>query len=355
MDNRYMMRSLQLAELAKGNTAPNPMVGATLVFENRIIGAGYHHAHGEHHAEVDCLLSVDSKDRQLIPMSTMYVTLEPCAHFGLTPPCAVRLVEEKIKKVVIANGDPFSKVSGKGIELLLKAGIEVELGQKDREGLWLNRRFFCFHTLRRPYIVLKWAQTSDGYIAPADRSRTQISGPIAQLLVHKWRKEEAAIMVGTTTAINDNPSLTARLWSGRQPLRIVLDRDLKIQPAANLLDGSAATWVVNEQKEDVLPNIRYIRIGFDDRMIHNLLNKLYEANKLSVIVEGGAQLLNTFISAGLWDEARVFTSAGYLGSGIPAPVLTNATSSFSTKVGDDQLQVSVNRNSAYPYVAGMAL
>lgn len=350
-----MKRCLQMAEMAKGNTSPNPMVGAVLVFDARIIGEGYHHHYGGNHAEVDCLLSVKDADRHLIPLSTMFVSLEPCAHFGLTPPCAVRLVEEKVKKVVIANIDPFSKVSGRGIELLQQGGIEIEVGALANEGLWLNRRFFSFHTKRRPYITLKWAQTADGYIAPPDRSRQQITGTLAQKLVHKWRTEEAAIMVGTTTAINDDPQLTARQWDGKHPLRIVLDRKLQIDKRHKLFDCSADTWVVNDQKEGNDGNIRYVLIEFTEDLLPRLLEKLYEAKKLSLIVEGGEHLLSSFIAAGLWDEARVFTGIGTMGNGIAAPELTNARVAFSTALGADLLHVSVNRESAYAYVPGMAL
>ena len=350
-----MRRSLQLAAQASGYTSPNPMVGATLVYNDRIIGEGFHHAYGRHHAEVDCLLNVAEEDRQWIPESTMYVTLEPCAHYGLTPPCALLLVRERVNRVVIANTDPFVQVSGKGIAILQEAGIEIETGMLAAEGLWLNRRFFCFHTQYRPYIVLKWAQTSDGYIAPADKNRYQITGNLAQQLVHKWRTEEAAILVGATTALNDNPQLTARLWHGRQPLRIVLDRNLQLPPSHAVFDAAAETWIVNELKEEQKGNVRYVQLAFDRTLIASLIQQLHIAKKLSLIVEGGAKLLNSFIEHGLWDEARIFTGSQTLGGGLPAPLLTNAAIAFETTIGCDRLNVLVNKHSSYRYVAGMGL
>jgi diaminohydroxyphosphoribosylaminopyrimidine deaminase/5-amino-6-(5-phosphoribosylamino)uracil reductase len=351
----YMQLCLDLAQRAKGHTAPNPMVGAILVHNDRIIGEGWHHYYGADHAEVNCLRNVAEADKHLIPESTMYVNLEPCAHYGITPPCANRLVEEKVKKVVIANTDPFEKVSGKGIDILKKGGIEVETGVLEKEGLWVNRRFFCFHTQKRPYIILKWAQTKDGFIAPADRSRLQITGDESTRLVHKWRTEEAAIMVGTTTAMNDNPQLTARLWQGKQPLRIVLDRKLQLPHAHHVFDKAAATWIINEQKELLEGNIHSIPLIFDDTLLQQLLHKLYETKILSLVVEGGATLLNNFINAGLWDEARVFTGTASLKDGIPAPVLRDEVTAYNTAIGNDTLQVSVNKNSAYAYVKGMEL
>ncbi len=344
-----------MAQRAKGHTAPNPMVGAVLVHNDRIIGEGWHHYYGADHAEVNCLKNVPDPDKHLIPESTMYVNLEPCAHYGITPPCATRLVQEKIKKVVIANKDPFEKVSGLGIQILQDAGIEVTTGICASEGEWVNRRFFTFHSLHRPYIILKWAQTTDGFIAPPDRSRLQITGPESQNLVHKWRTEEAAIMVGTTTAIYDNPRLTARHYHGRQLLRIVLDRKLHLPQTNHIFDDAAATWVINEQREILSGNIHSIQIPFDDSLLVSLMHRLRDANILSLIVEGGATLLNSFISLGLWDEARIFTGSITLKEGIPAPVITNHNIAFKTPSGEDTLQVTINKNNAYPYIEGMEL
>jgi diaminohydroxyphosphoribosylaminopyrimidine deaminase/5-amino-6-(5-phosphoribosylamino)uracil reductase len=351
----YMRQSLELAEKAKGYTAPNPMVGAVLVHEGRIIGKGWHHFRGSHHAEVNCLNSVAEGDRALIRESTMYVNLEPCAHQGLTPSCAVRLVKERVKKVVIANADPFEKVSGRGIAILEQGGIEVETGLLEAEGLWLNRRFFCFHDQKRPYVILKWAQTADGFIAPVDGSRLQISGEESMRLVHKWRTEESAIMVGATTARNDNPRLTARLWEGKQPLRIVLDRNLQLPETNHIFDEAAASWVVNEQRETLHGNLHSIKLPFDDSLLPALMERLHQAEMQSLIVEGGAHLLDCFIEQGLWDESRIFISPKILKEGIQAPLLNDEVAAMETRSGEDTLQFFVNANSTYQYVQGMEL
>ena len=351
----YMKRCLDLAQKGVGYTAPNPMVGAVLVHNDRVIGEGWHHAYGEVHAEVDCLNSVAESDKALIPESTMYVSLEPCAHTGKTPPCAHRLVKEKVKKVVIANRDPFELVSGKGIEILQQAEIEVEIGMLEAEGAWLNRRFFTFHTQKRPYIILKWAKTKDGFIAPADRSRYQITNAHSQQLVHKWRTEEAAIMVGTTTAINDDPQLTARMWAGKQPLRIALDKTLKIPKSNRLYDNAADTWIINELSNEIVGNIRLVKMDFKESVLPQILSLLYEHKIMSLIVEGGAQLLDSFIAANLWDEARVFAGKTMLANGVAAPLLDNSAHAMTTFLDDDRLEVFVNNKNAYPYRKGMSL
>jgi diaminohydroxyphosphoribosylaminopyrimidine deaminase / 5-amino-6-(5-phosphoribosylamino)uracil reductase len=353
--NTYMQKCLELAQRAKGHTAPNPMVGAVLVYGERIIGEGWHHFYGADHAEVNCLKNVADADKSLIPQSTMYVNLEPCAHYGITPPCAVRLVKEKVKKVVIANIDPFEKVSGSGLKILTEGGIEVETGILEKEGLWLNRRFFCFHSRNRPYIILKWAQTNNGFIAPSDKSQLWITGKESQKLVHKWRTEEGAIMVGTNTAMCDNPRLTARLHEGKQPLRIVLDRNLQLPPTNHVFDSAAATWIVNEQHEWLNGNVHSVKLKFDDTLLTQLMARLHAAKILSIIIEGGAVLLNSFIGKGLWDEARIFTGDVFLKDGIPAPRLENEVPVFHKESGADSLQVFTNKNSAYKYVEGMEL
>lgn len=350
----YMQRCLQLASMGKGHVAPNPMVGAVLVHNGRIIGEGWHKQYGQAHAEVNCLQSVGEADKPLIPDSIMYVSLEPCAHYGKMPPCATRLVQEHVKEVIICNDDPFDKVAGRGIEILRQAGIPATSGLLAAEGKWLNRRFFCFHQQQRPYIILKWAQTNNGFLAPADGSRMQLTGTPAQELLHKWRTEEPAIMVGTTTARNDNPQLTARLAQGKQPLRIVLDRQLSLPPGLNIYADDAQTWIVNEGKEAVEGHISFIKLDFDNTLLLQLMRRLYSAGIQSVIVEGGGRLLNSFIEAGLWDEARVFTAPVQLGDGIHAPVL-NTNAVFKTAIGEDALELYVNDKSNYPYVGGMEL
>ncbi len=351
----YMKRCLALAERAKGYTSPNPMVGAVLVHNDRIIGEGWHHHYGADHAEVNCLKNVADTDKSLIPESTMYVNLEPCAHYGITPPCADRLVQEKVKKIIIANKDPFEKVAGKGMEILKDGGVVVAAGTMEREGLWLNRRFFCFHREKRPYIILKWAQTSDGFIAAADKKRLQLTNPESQKLLHKWRTEEAAIMVGWNTALNDNPQLTARLWPGKQPLRIALDRGLHLPPTHHLFDGAAATWIINDQREILQGNVHSVFLPFDDTLLPHLMQRLFDARMISLIVEGGAELLNSFIKLGLWDEARIFTGDMSIGDGIAAPAINCDTPAFTREIASDKLDVYVNTESNYPYVAGMEL
>lgn len=349
-----MMRCLELAQKAEGYTRPNPMVGAVLVHEGRIIGEGYHHNYGAAHAEVNCLEQVAAADKHLVPESTMYVNLEPCSHYGLTPPCATRLIAEKVKKVVIANADPFREVNGRGVAVMQEMGIDVETGLRAAEGLWLNRRFFCFHTMKRPYIILKWAQSKDGLIGHTGGMPARISGYESITLSHKWRSREAAIMVGYLTALNDNPQLTARQWQGRQPLRIALDRNLTLPADHNLFNEDAATWLVNAQRETISGHVHYVRVPFEN-LLPALLTRLHEANILSLIVEGGAQLLSSFIAAGLWDEARIVTSQQTLGEGVAAPVGLVGNQILSETSGSDTVEVFTNRASPIPYVAGMKL
>lgn len=349
----FMNRCFSLAQQARGFTAPNPMVGAVLVYNQKIIGEGWHQQYGGNHAEVNCLNNVEKVYKHLIHESTLYVNLEPCAHQGNTPPCADRLVQEKIKHVVIANTDPFAQVNGRGLEILKQGGVAVTTGVMEKEGLWLNRRFFCFHTFRRPYIILKWAQTADGFIAPADRSRLQITGEYSQLLVHKWRTEEAAVMVGSTTAMNDNPQLTARLYDGRQPLRIITDRNLQLPDTHHIFDKKVPTWIVNELKDETTDNLEYVKLNYDEQFLEQLMERLYEGRILSLIVEGGSALLNSFINEGLWDEVRKFTGKSILNEGIPAPQLKNGDRVLNTFVEQDTLDIFVNNKSPYSYVRGM--
>jgi len=345
---KYMQRCLELAQKASGFTSPNPMVGAVLVHEGRTIGEGYHHYYGAPHAEVNCLDDVASADRHLIPHSTLYVNLEPCAHYGLTPPCATRIITEQIKRVVVANTDPFGEVNGRGIAILKEMGTEVITDVLRKEGAWLNRRFFCFHTRKRPYIILKWAQTTDGFIGNEDKSSLQITGPESLQLSHRWRTEEAAIMVGHTTALNDNPQLTARLYKGRQPLRIALDRNLSLPHTHHLFNDDAATWIINDREETVSGNVHYVHIPFTN-LLPALLSRLFEARILSIIVEGGAHLLNSFIEAGLWDEARVFTAGLRLEKGVPAPILRSHTVAHSATCGNDHLQILTNTAAGFAW------
>lgn len=354
-DSQYMMRCLQLAALAKGHTAPNPMVGAVLVHEGRIIGEGYHRVYGQAHAEVNCFENVAETDRHLVPSSVLYVSLEPCAHFGKTPPCADRIVREGVKKVVICNRDPFAQVDGKGINILQRHGIEVITGVLEQEGEWLNRRFFTFHKQHRPYVILKWAQTDNGFFAPADRSRFQMSNEYSQRLSHQWRREESAILVGTHTALNDNPQLLARYGEGRQPLRIALDKELQLPVTHQLLSGTHPTWIINRHRDEAEGHTHYVRSDDEKEVMDFLLSSLYRENIQSLIVEGGAVLLQSFIDAGVWDEARIFTTPPMLQQGIAAPALTDATLLLDTALDQDRLQVFSRDHHSYKPLTGTPL
>lgn len=351
----YIKRCLELAEKGKGRVAPNPMVGAVLVHNSRVIGEGWHQKYRESHAEVNCLENVSDEDKHLIPESTMYVSLEPCAHHGNTPPCAERLVKERVKKVVVCNADPFDKVSGKGFRVLDDAGVDTDKGILQEEGRWINRRFFCYNELKRPYIILKWAQTKNGFFAPLDRSRFQISNKHSAQLLHKWRTEEDAIMVGATTALHDDPELTARNWNGKNPLRIVLDKKLNLRRESKLLNNKAETWVINESRSKSVDNITYIQFDFGEGILPQLMEKLHSAKVQSLIIEGGAKLLQSFINANLWDEARVFHGEIVMNEGIVAPALANSISAFSSDLNGDVLNVYTNKDTRYPYVKELGL
>ena len=335
-----MQRCLQLALSGAGNVAPNPMVGAVLVHNGNIIGEGYHQQFGEAHAEVNCIESVREQNKALISKSTLYVSLEPCAHFGKTPPCADLIITQKIPTVVIGCRDSYKKVNGKGIEKLQAAGIEVISGVLEAEAKEINKRFFIFHQLARPYIILKWAQSNDHKIAHADFSRVMISGDITNRLVHKWRSEEAAIMVGANTTLHDNPTLTTRLWPGNNPIRIVIDKNLQLAASSNLLlPDNGLTIIFNDQKNEETDGIIYQKTDPLQAVLPQILQQLFLHNINSVLVEGGAKLLQSFIDAGVWDEARVITNQQLIiGGGIAAPVLKNETLITTAKPGTDLIQ-----------------
>ncbi|MFM6925278.1 MAG: bifunctional diaminohydroxyphosphoribosylaminopyrimidine deaminase/5-amino-6-(5-phosphoribosylamino)uracil reductase RibD, partial [Ferruginibacter sp.] len=319
---QYMQRCLQLAAMGAGKVAPNPIVGAVLVYEDRVIGEGYHQKYGEAHAEVNCINSVAEADKKLIAESTLYVSLEPCAHFGKTPPCADLIIQNNIPKVVIGCRDSFKEVAGKGIERLKDAGIKVVVGLMEEECLELNRRFFVFHEKKRPYIILKWAQSSDGKIAATGEARSFISNEFTNRLVHKWRAEEAAILVGTNTVLLDDPSLTARLWPGNDPVRLVIDTALKLPLHLKLFDRTVKTIVFNFVKTAEEEDLVYYQLKKEENIPVQIADALYLMNIQSVIVEGGAMLLQSFIDIGLWDEAREISNEQLtIGNGLSAPVL----------------------------------
>lgn len=339
-DEHFMLRALELAKKGLGNVSPNPMVGCVIVYEGKVIGEGWHQKYGEGHAEVNAVNSVENK--ALLKESTIYVTLEPCAHHGKTPPCADLLIRHLVKKVVICNSDPFEEVDGKGIDRLRKAGIEVELGVLENKGLELNKRFFTFHQKKRPYVVLKWAQTADGFVARENFDSKWISGEQSRKLVHKWRAEEDAIMVGTSTARYDNPSLTVRDWKGKNPLRIVLDKNLKLDPTLNLFDQSTHTVCYNLHNNEKAKNLEYVKL-FKENLLEDILDDLYDRNIQSLFIEGGAKLLQSFIDQGLWDEARVFTAEVEFEKGVVAPVISSTTEqSRSTDIDTDRLIITIN-------------
>ncbi|MCF4100921.1 bifunctional diaminohydroxyphosphoribosylaminopyrimidine deaminase/5-amino-6-(5-phosphoribosylamino)uracil reductase RibD [Gillisia sp. M10.2A] len=324
---KYIKRCIQLAENGLGNTYPNPLVGSVLVYNDKIIGEGWHKKAGEPHAEVNAINAV--KDTSLLKKATIYVSLEPCSHYGKTPPCSDLIIASGIKKVVIGSVDPFAKVAGKGIKKLLEAGCEVQVGILEKECHTLNKRFFTYHLEKRPYIILKWAKSKDGYLAPeiskedvAKRQAVWITNKYSKQLVHKWRSEEQAILVGTNTAIADNPQLNTRLWKGVNPTRIAIDRTHRIPKDSNLFDGSVNTIIFCEENPaQSQHNIIYQPIDFTKELPFQICEALYTQEIQSVIIEGGSKTLQSFIDKGLWDEARVFTGSISFNSGTKAPQL----------------------------------
>lgn len=344
LNEKYMLRCLDLAELGKGSVSPNPLVGCVIVSNNKIVAEGYHKQYGGLHAEVNAINAV-SNDK-LLKDCTLYVNLEPCVHYGLTPPCTDLIIEKQIPRVVVGTKDPFSEVSGKGIEKMKKNGIEVVTGLLKEECLKLNRRFFTFHNKKRPYIILKWAQTMDGFI-DIDRSEenygepTWITGDTALRLVHKIRSEEDAVMVGTNTAKKDNPSLTVRHWKGKNPLRVVIDKNLKLPEDLNLFKPAAATIIINTLSDFEKEFLSYIKIDFTEDIITQILNILFNRKVLSLIVEGGKELLESFIVRHLWDEAHIFIGNKFFFNGIHAPSFKGILSAEEV-LDNDRLKIFIN-------------
>ncbi len=343
---KYMQRCLQLAKLGAGFVAPNPMVGAVLVFEDKIIGEGYHKIYGQAHAEVNCIASVKSSDRHLISISTLYVSLEPCAHYGKTPPCTNLIIENKIPKVIIGCQDPFTRVNGKGIEKLNAAGIEVIVGVLEKECIELNKRFFIFFQKQRPFIILKWAQTSDKKIASNNEARLLISNLFTNRLVHKWRASESAMLVGTNTVIKDDPFLTNLLWTGKNPIRLIIDKNLKIPPGAHVFNNDAPVIVFNYHRttirsDSVLSNkIFYFKIKEDESLIAQIYHACFDLKIQSILVEGGATLLQSLIDEKLYDEIAVITNKEmFIGDGLSAPELNNVSLIRSFSLLNDNINL----------------
>lgn len=320
---KYIKRCIQLAKNGLGTTYPNPLVGSVIVHNNTIIGEGWHYQSGKPHAEVNAIASV--KDSSLLKEATIYVSLEPCSHFGKTPPCSNLIIEKGIKKVVIGTIDTFAKVSGGGVQKLMNAGCDVIVGVLEKECLELNKRFFTFHNKKRPYIILKWAETADGYIAPAsthNRKPTWITNAYSRQLVHKWRAEEQAIMVGNQTVIKDDPKLTIRDWSGEHPIRIVIDRSGQIPKGSKIIDQTTKTIVITSEKlkKENREALIYEVTNSQDNLANEISDILHKHEIQSVIIEGGTFTIQSFIDRNLWDEARVFKGSTIFGSGTKAPV-----------------------------------
>lgn len=344
---KYILRSIELGKNGFGTTAPNPMVGCVIVHENNIIAEGFTSPFGGAHAEVNAIRSV--KDKELLKKSTLYVTLEPCAHQGKTPPCVDLIISSKIPRVVIGVKDPHTKVGGKGIEKLLAAGCEVITPLLENSCREHHRRFLTFHEKKRPYIILKWAQTRDGFIAPSIEQREKDPSPFwitnrySRQKVHQWRSEEMAILVGTNTVLLDNPKLNTRSWTGQSPLRLILDKDLKTPSSYNILDGTAETLIFTQSDvpTKTQQNIEYEWINFSQEVASQVCDTLFKRNIQSVIIEGGAATLSTFIKADLWDEARIFTGTNSFHKGLIAPVIKGKEIS-QTLVGQDTLSILRN-------------
>lgn len=339
----YIKRAMELAKNGLGNTYPNPIVGCVIVADGKIIGEGFTSPAGENHAEVNAIESI--KDKSLLQKATLYVTLEPCSHFGKTPPCADLIIQSKIPTVVIGTLDTNEKVSGRGVQRLMDAGINVILGTLEQQCIDLNKRFFTVQQKNRPFIILKWAQTSDHFISPNQDPEQAapywITNPYSRQLVHKWRTEEHAILVGTKTIINDNPKLNARDWKGNHPIRIALDAHLRSPRDFHIWDDTVPTiFIISENcpiPEENYKHTSFIRINYNKNMAEQIVAVLHNHKIQSVIIEGGTITLQSFIDQGLWDQARVFTSPSVLGDGIKAPVLRKFNKTQEFNIGKDIL------------------
>ncbi|WP_127141673.1 bifunctional diaminohydroxyphosphoribosylaminopyrimidine deaminase/5-amino-6-(5-phosphoribosylamino)uracil reductase RibD [Flagellimonas marinaquae] len=324
---KYILRCIELAKKGLGTTAPNPMVGCVIVHQNTIIGEGFTDPYGGSHAEVNAINSV--ADKELLKEASLYVTLEPCSHYGKTPPCADLIAKYRLKEVFIGLQDPHDKVAGKGIQKLKEAGCKVTVGILKEQCREHHKRFLTFQEKKRPYIILKWAESNDGFLAPEKSLRNSnpepfwISNPYSKQLVHQWRSQEQAILVGTRTVLEDNPKLTTREWSGKNPVRVVLDRDLKIDADHHVLDKSEQTIVLTsvDDASKYVEGVNYEVIDFSQSLAQQICEVLHQHDITSVIVEGGAQMLQTFINAHMWDEARVFKGIIDFKKGLPAPRL----------------------------------
>jgi diaminohydroxyphosphoribosylaminopyrimidine deaminase / 5-amino-6-(5-phosphoribosylamino)uracil reductase len=339
IDEQFMARCIQIATNGLGTTYPNPFVGSVIVHNNQIIGEGFTSEYGGPHAEVNAIKSV--KNPELLKESTLYVTLEPCSHFGKTPPCADLIIKMEIPRVVIGMLDPFSKVNGQGYLRLLKNGVDVTLNVLQNECLELNKRFITFHQKKRPYIILKWAQTEDGYMG-RDDIQLWITNQYTKQLVHKWRTEEQGILVGKNTALIDNPQLNSRLWKGKDPVRMAIDKNLAIPTSFHLYDQSQPTIIFNSLEDREEENLKLVKVDYTQRVIPQILNYLYLHDIQSLIVEGGSDTIQHFIDANLWDEARILSSDKIWNEGILAPRI-KGTRISKCRFQNDELNIFENR------------
>ncbi len=335
----YMRRALELARNGAGSVSPNPLVGAVIVYRGGIIAEGWHRQYGGPHAEINALNAV--ADTDVLKESTLYVTLEPCSHTGKTPPCADAIIHRGLQQVVVANQDPNPVVAGNGIRRLREAGIDVVTDILTEEGHQLNRRFFTYMQKSRPHIILKWAETADGFIARENHDSKWISDEYSRQLVHKWRTEEDAVLVGSGTARFDNPFLNVRNWTGRNPIRIVIDRHLKLRDELNLFDGKQTTYCYNLHKDEIRENLVFVKVE-EDAMLDSITKHMFSEKVQSIIVEGGAETLRNFIAANLWDEARIFISPTTFERGIPAPAVSGL-SSKPISLANDTLKIIERR------------
>jgi len=336
----FMHRCLELAKRGAGYVAPNPMVGAVLVHDGRIIGEGFHQQYGGPHAEVNCINSVREQDKDKVTSSVLYVSLEPCSHFGKTPPCTDLVITNKIPEVVIGCRDPFKEVDGKGIEKLKAAGVKVFYGILEKECQQLNKRFFTFHTKHRPYIILKWAETADGKIAGDGTNRLLISNEQTNRLVHKWRSEETSILVGTNTALQDDPELTTRNWNGPSPIRLVVDMDLKLPASLKIFNDKQRTVIFNKVKHEEKDRLFYYQVTEDVSLVHQIANALYQMKIQSVVVEGGARLLQSFIDEEMWDEGRIIKNEKLIiNNGLSAPAFIDRNADEEIMILGDSIKI----------------
>jgi diaminohydroxyphosphoribosylaminopyrimidine deaminase / 5-amino-6-(5-phosphoribosylamino)uracil reductase len=348
-NEKYIKRCLEIAKNGLAVAMPNPSVGAVIVCDDVIIGEGFTSAYGGNHAEVNAINSV--KNKSLLKKATIYVSLEPCSHFGKTPPCVDLILESGIPNIVIGCLDSNEKVAGKGIQKLIDAGRNVTVGVLEEECRQSNIRFFTFHEKKRPYIILKWAESQDGFIAPIfrqsqidkNRKPVWISNEFSRQLVHKWRSEEQAILVGTQTVIDDNPKLNVRNWSGKNPTRVVLDQNNRIPKENHIFDNQIETIIISKVNDNFNDNEKKVSIDFEKNIASQIATLLYDRNIQSIIIEGGRQTLQTFIDDNLWDEARVFKGNLYLENGIKAPILNSKNVEKQT-IADDELLIFRNHD-----------